>query len=142
MTRKRLAAAAGMVLVAAAVTALLVARHKRSPGAAPSEHAAGVDYEMTPLLAMYKAPEGGTPCETAYNAFRAFDDASKGTNRGAPWVSLPDQSTFLERCNVLPRQDQECLQPRYAAKHHDLCDPVQNRIRNDKSLLEWRSPPM
>jgi hypothetical protein len=90
---------------------------------------------MTPVNAAYSAPDGGTPCETAYNAYVAIDDAAKQMGGSVPWTKLPDQPTFLARCAKLPAQEQECLQPRYHARHHDVCDPITKNYDKKNPVL-------
>jgi hypothetical protein len=128
MTRKRLAVA--LVLLAVAVAAVLLLRSRqRRVQRGPSEHAEGIDYAMSPVLAMFKAPEGSTPCETAYNAFHAFEVAQQHKGGGdAPWGALPERSVFLARCATLPEQEQLCFQPRYLARHHAECDPLVEHV--------------
>ena len=41
------------------------------------EHRQAIEHELAPLAAMMKAPDGATPCETAFNAFTAYDTTAK-----------------------------------------------------------------
>lgn len=137
MQRGRIAAVA--VIVGAAL-AFVVWQHRRTSGAADSEPGnKAIDYGLAPVLSAYQAAQGATPCETAYNACLALDLASRQRNAPTPWTTLPDRATFLQRCNALPSQDQQCLQPRYAAAHHDPCDARVRKLRQDDAVFE-RNP--
>ncbi len=123
--RKRLVAA---LVVIAVVAAILVLRWRRvhtlgTPSAAGGSPA-GVDHALSPFESAFDAPDGGTPCETAYNAYRALDERAKEIGKHPPWTAFPDRNTFLARCGALPPQEQQCYQPRYAAQNHPVCDPV------------------
>jgi hypothetical protein len=127
-------------VILAAVGGLLYLRHRRLARPSASEPGGagntGVDFRLSPMLAGFSAPDGGTPCETAYNALSATDDAARGTGMAVPWTRLPDRDTFLARCAALPPQEQECMQPRYAASHHPACDPILGKYEKDNPL--WR----
>jgi hypothetical protein len=100
------------------------------------EHRQALEHELAPLTAMMKAPDGATPCETAFNAFSAYDTTAKAQGGARPWVELPDRAGFLTRCGTLSQQEQQCLQPRYQARQHDVCDPLLEGIKNRKVLYE------
>jgi len=131
--------------VVAIVAAILGARWRRvhaaggpvASGAAP----AGVDFAQKPVAAVFEAPEGATPCETAYNAVRAIDEASRARNNSTPWTSLPDRDTFIARCTALPVQEQQCYQPRYAAQNHPTCDPIFKKYAKNNPLWGSESTP-
>jgi hypothetical protein len=93
--------------------------HPPAPHANP--HGAGIDREMTSLKAMFQAPIGKTPCETAYNAFKAGDDAGRGPGRTALVLRLAPRDEFLSRCNALPPEAQPCLAPAYSSRHREEC---------------------
>ena len=128
-TKVRLLVAA--VIVAAAV--LLVLRRNRPPAPsspppppAPSTgqesaHGAGIDQSMAAVLALQNAPEGATPCETAYNAFKASKDVSDTEGVKAVVLRLAPRDEFLARCAQLPATTQACLTPRYMWKHRADC---------------------
>jgi hypothetical protein len=128
-----------LALAALAIVALIVgARWRRVHGrggvSVPATAAPGVDYAMSPFAAAFDAPEGATPCETAYNAFHAIDDASRARNKSTPWSSLPERDTFLARCAALPPQEQQCYQPRYSAANHPICDPIIRKYEKNNPL--------
>lgn len=109
-----------------------------SPGTASGGPAApvGVDYRLSTLEAALHAPDGATPCETAYNALTALDVAARQTDQPRPWKTLADRPTFLGRCAALPQQEQLCLGPRYQAQNHGACDPIIDRYLGDRTLFE------
>src|SRR5262249_45167007 len=53
-----------------------------------------------------------------------------------PWVELPDRAGFLARCGSLSQQEQLCLQPRYQAQKHDVCDPLLEGVKKRNLLYE------
>ena len=133
MSRTRLVVA---MLILGAMAALLVARRSRSRRAISAADPHGIDYRLGPLAAAMHAPDGSTPCETAYNALAAIDDVARQRGQASPWKQLVDRATFLTRCAALPEQDQQCLGPRYQASHHDVCDRVTERYAGDSTLFE------
>jgi hypothetical protein len=126
-TRARVLLAA--VIVGAAV--FLVLRRSQAPGPPPppatsvqgqeSPHGAGIDRAMAAVLAMKTAPPGATPCETAYNAFKASKDVSDTQGVKAVVLRLAPRDEFLARCAQLPPQTQVCLSPPYMWSHHADC---------------------
>ena len=60
--------------------AFLVLRRPAPPPQRPlpkeTGHAVEIDHAMAAILALQRAPEGNTPCESAYNAFKASKDVS------------------------------------------------------------------
>lgn len=86
-----------------------------------SPHGAGIDHAMAAVLAMQNAPEGATPCETAYNAFKASKDVSDTQDVKAVVLHLAPRDEFLARCADLPPQTQLCLAPRYMWQHRAEC---------------------
>jgi hypothetical protein len=136
---KRLAVVLAVLGIAAA---LIVMRRLRtgSPsgpaGGHESVQGSGIDYRLSPLIAAFNAPDGGTPCETAYLAFSAVDEgAKKSGSMHVPWTTFPDKATFTARCEALPPQEQLCAQPRYMAQNHPVCDPIQKDY--DKHSPFW-----
>jgi len=124
--RARLLLAAA--IVGAALFLVLRRNHPPAPPtAAPpvpgqeSEHGAGIDHAMAAVLAMQNAPEGATPCETAYNAFKASKDVSDKQDVKAVVLSLVPRDEFLTRCADLPPQTQLCLAPHYMWQHRAEC---------------------
>jgi hypothetical protein len=131
VTRARLLLAA--LIVGAATIFLLVPRGRAvAPTSAPaasaaaaaaqeSPHGAEMDHAMAAVLAMQSAPDGATPCETAYNAFKASKDVSDTQGVKAVVLSLAPRDEFLSRCAQLSPQTQACLAPRYMWKHRAEC---------------------
>jgi len=71
--------------------------------------------------AMLNAPDGATPCETAYAAIDAEQQATKlrGTKSIFEWVApKPD---FLASCQTLTPSQQKCMALRYKRAHDDEC---------------------
>jgi hypothetical protein len=87
-----------------------------------------IDNRFTPLRALLKAPEGSTPCETAYNGFKAFDDSPNPAGLPRPFGKLPDRDMFLKRCRALSTPEQLCLQPRYSVQHQQECNAILPKI--------------
>lgn len=134
MNTRRIAA---VLVVVAAALAIVLWQRKRATRAGSGEIGnKALDYHLAPVLSAYQAPEGSTPCETAYNACAALDRGAKERGGPTPWTVLPDRSTFLTRCAALPVQEQQCLQPRYAAEHHDPCEAAVRRIRKTNAVFE------
>ena len=125
-----------VVVVVAAALAIVVWQRKRATRASGEVANKALDYRLSPVLSAYQAPEGSTPCETAYNACAALDRGAKERGGPTPWTALPDRATFLTRCAALPAQEQQCLQPRYAAEHHDPCEAAVRRIRKTNAVFE------
>lgn len=120
-TRARWVVAVGIVAVCSAVVLLPRARRKALPSG-PSPHGAGIDRAMGAALALYQAPEGATPCESAYNAFKNSIDVSTQQQLKAVVLRLPPRDEFLARCATLPSAVQQCLVPQYGAAHRTECD--------------------
>ena len=76
---------------------------------------------MGAILALYRAPDGGTLCETAYNAFQASRDYSTRENTTAAVLRLAPRDEFLRRCEALPPASQHCMVPLYMTQHKDEC---------------------
>jgi hypothetical protein len=86
-------------------------------------HASGFDRSdvAVSMQAMLDAPEGATPCETAYAAIEAEQQATKlrGTKSIFEWVApRPD---FLASCQALTEAQQRCMALRYKRAHDDEC---------------------
>lgn len=94
-----------------------------SAAAKPSEgHAAAIDNEYATLLAMYNAPTGATPCESAYNAITAEQESAKTLKRDSVFSFVAAKPDFLKLCNALSVTRQQCLVPKYQAQHAPECD--------------------
>jgi len=113
-------------LIVGGAAFLVLRRHSPPPQRPPpqqeSEHGAGIDHAMAAVLAMQRAPEGNTPCESAYNAFKASYDVSQSQDTKALVLKLAPREEFLAKCAALPAGAQACLVPRYYARHRDECD--------------------
>jgi hypothetical protein len=138
---------ARLILAAAIVGAALFLVLRRNhppapPTAAPpvpgqeSEHGAGIDHAMAAVLAMQNAPEGATPCETAYNAFKASKDVSDTRDVKAVVLRLAPRDEFLTRCADLPPQTQLCLAPRYMWQHRTECRGASPAAANLSGMVE------
>ena len=124
MNRTVIVIAAVAALATGVVVFAAIARRPSPshPHAAPSStHASGIDHEMAAALAMYKAPEGSTPCETAYNAFEASKDVSDKEGVTPVVLRLSPHDDFVQRCEALPPATQKCLAPTYVARHRPDC---------------------
>lgn len=127
VNRARLLVAA---LILGAAVFLVLRRHGADPppsskpppvASQESAHGAGIDQSMAAVLALQNAPDGATPCETAYNAFKASKDVSDTQGVKAVVLSLAPRDQFLARCAGLPPQTQACLAPRYMRLHRAEC---------------------
>ncbi len=70
--------------------------------------------------------EGGSNCEQAYSGAQAMMAAltkqlGEGSGQG-----MPDRDTFLEACNQLPENAQQCMVPAYAMANMETCRAMQN----------------
>ena len=120
---RRLIAAATIVLVGGVAVAVFGSVERRShPHPAPSsQHAAGIDHAMSAVLVLYHAPVGATPCESAYNAFKASLDLSNEQHVTAVVTWLAPHDDFIARCAALPAKSQQCVVPIYLAEHRAEC---------------------
>jgi hypothetical protein len=126
VNRARLLVAA--LILGAAVFLVLRSHRADSPPIAPppvasqeSAHGTGIDRSMAAVLALQNAPDGATPCETAYNAFKASKDVSDTQGVKAVVLSLAPRDQFLAQCSGLPPATQACLAPRYMRLHRAEC---------------------
>jgi len=127
MKKPALLAAGVLALGAAVVVGFVVtrSRSKPAPQATPdrvSPHGQEIDNAHAPQIAMYKAPEGATPCESALNAFVAEGNAARTQGKQSIFAFVADRDTFLAGCKALAPDVQSCLIPRYAARHRDACE--------------------
>ena len=129
MNRKLVVAASVVVVVAAAAVVFAsVGRrgHERSHPApsGTSDHGSGIDRSMAAYLAMYQAPPGSTPCESAYNALKASQDYATQHQVAAVVLRLAPRDEFLQRCAAQPPLTQQCLVPVYLTQHRAECAPA------------------
>ncbi|HEX3342990.1 MAG TPA: hypothetical protein VHS09_00405, partial [Polyangiaceae bacterium] len=104
------------------------------------------------IVALERAPEGSTPCESAYNAFKASKDVSDTQGVKAVVHKLAPRDEFLAKCGALPAAAQSCLLPRYMVRHRDECDrarpspetlsPFVELLQNTGSVDENEALPM
>jgi hypothetical protein len=120
--KKVLFFAVPLILVGLVVALLVLrARPKHVIVPKPNPHAQGIDREMRALKAMLNAPEGKTPCESAWNTFSAGDQAGREPGATRYVIKLAPHDEFMSRCNALPPMAQACLAPAYARSHRDEC---------------------
>jgi hypothetical protein len=140
----KLVVALAAVLVAGAGAAIFFAL-RRAPlpplppaATAPSAHASGMDRAMAAANALYHAPEGSTPCETAYNALKSSDDLARREHVTPVVLRLAPREEFLARCGALPPATQQCLVPVYLRSHREDC--ARSRPSPDvlKAIVELR----
>ena len=113
--------------------------HPAASGSAESDHGLGMDRAMSAELAMYSAPEGSTPCESAYNALKASQDVSTQQHVTPVVLRLAPQAEFLQRCGALPEATQRCLVPRYMSKHRTECDKAKPPADALAALVELKA---
>ena len=126
---------------------------KTAPEATPdrvSPHGQEIDNAHASQLAMYKAPEGATPCESALNAFVAEADAARSLGRPSIFSFVAERDAFLASCNALGPVVQACLAPRYAARHRAECETAMPAnaelaklfVLRDVSVAPAKEPPL
>jgi hypothetical protein len=122
----KLVAVIGLVAVGAA--GVIAWRHQRAKphhvhADTTTVHARGIDQTDTAasIIAMLRAPEAATPCETTYAALEAEQATvrMRGGKSLFKWVA--PKSEFLARCLTLSDEQQRCLMPRYARDHEQDC---------------------
>jgi hypothetical protein len=131
--------AGGVIVVAGAVAAVLLLRgrggnHHHPHHDTATIHAGGIDEADTSVSieAMMKAPEGATPCETAYAAIEAEQAAAKLRGTRSIFQFVAPKPDFLAGCAALPETVQKCMAPRYRREHDDEC----LRARPDSEALK------
>lgn len=129
MNKTRIAAATLVLVIGVAVVVFGATRkrgggHTASPDNSAVGHGAGIDHAMSAVVALYHAPEGATPCESAYNAFKASQDVSTTQNATAVVTKLAPRDQFLATCGGLPPLSQKCMVPLYLAEHRPECKPA------------------
>ena len=137
MNRTLPAVAAAVVLLGGGAAAFVLLRRPPPPPPSPrlkleSAHSASIDSSMVAVRALYEAPPGATPCESAYNAFKASEDVAKAQNAKAVVLKLAPRDAFLQQCAALPKELQACLVPDHLARHRDECA----RAKPDPKVLE------
>jgi hypothetical protein len=99
-----------------------------------------MDRSFAGYLALYHAPEGKTPCETAYNAYKASLDEAEAAQAKALVLHLAPREEFLTLCGTFPETEQRCLSPKYLREHHDACPPMTDpdELARFKQMVELR----
>lgn len=127
MSRKKLVVIASIVVGGVVAVVLSVGgrdgtRHHRRVDT-KEVHARAIDQTDVgvSMSALMNAPEGATPCETAYLAIDAEQQAAKlrGSKSIFQWVA--PKAEFLAQCQTLPAAAQSCLAPRYRRAHDAEC---------------------
>jgi hypothetical protein len=147
---KKLAFLAGVAL--AGVIAVVVwarrggsTHHDRAD--TTSVHATGIDQtdSSASMIAMINAPEGATPCESAFNALDAEQAAARLRKSKSmfKWVAAKDE--FVARCRELPEKSQQCMAPRYRREHDDCAtarppDAVLQKMFIAEPVVEEKLP--
>ncbi len=129
------------VALAAAALGLLAVRHwtKTKPAHPPADaspHRDSIDRAAVPLTALFNAPEGSSPCESAYNAILASRQASEAAGKPPMYTALAPKADFMAHCEALPPPVQSCMVARYAAKHRDECERILPAAESVKDMFE------
>lgn len=135
---KKLVTVGAIALVGAAVATVVFVRGRGGKHHVHADtatiHAGGIDQTdvAVSFQAMLGAPEGATPCETAYAAIEAEQAAVKlrGTHSIFQWVA--PKADFLAGCRAMSDVQQKCMAPRYRRDHDDEC----LRARPDAEVLK------
>jgi hypothetical protein len=127
MSQKGILLAGGVAAVAAAAAVAFVVTRGHGRPRHPHPHAAtgpdpGVQRGLAPVQAMMNAPEGKTPCETAYNAIEAEQKTARDKGLPSVFRKVAPRDRFLQLCASLPEGAQRCFVPRYASMHRDECN--------------------
>lgn len=110
----------------------------RPAGASP--HGAAMDDAFASVVAMYHAPEGATPCESAHNAFAAEAEAARKLGRESYFAFVAERTAFLAGCQALAPDTQLCLTPRYRVRHRAACDAALPPVETLSTLFVERAP--
>ncbi|CAN5923436.1 hypothetical protein BH11MYX3_BH11MYX3_35920 [soil metagenome] len=117
--------------------------HKLPPPTAPARpadtHGTEIDTSYATVLAMYKAPEGATPCESAHNAVIAEQAAAATMKRASIFSFVATKDEFIKVCAALPAAAQNCLVPRYQARNRESCASDKAPEDTIKKLYEIRT---
>lgn len=70
--------------------------------------------------------QGGTPCEQSWNGAMAMLEALHKQLGAGNEANMPNREAFMEACNQLPEEAQQCMVPTYAMQHMEECQRVQN----------------
>jgi hypothetical protein len=130
-----------VALVAAGAAAWFVLRRPklRDPSTiGESAHGRGIDRAMSGMTALYDAPEGKTPCETAYNALARSEEVAKAQHATPLVLHLAPRDEFLAKCGALPPATQLCLVPKHLRDHHGECAKLRPAYEVMKGMVELR----
>ena len=127
MSQKGILLASGVAAVAAAAAVAFVVTRGHGRPRHPHPHAAtrpdrDVQLGLAPVQAMMNAPEGKTPCETAYNAIEAEQKTARAKGLPSVFRKVAPRGEFLALCANLPEDAQRCFAPRYASLHRTECN--------------------
>ncbi|MCC6993973.1 MAG: hypothetical protein IT370_05030 [Deltaproteobacteria bacterium] len=103
-----------------------------------SEHATGIDRRMAQIIAMMKAPEGATPCESYWNAIQAERAAAVAGGHRSVFVRVVERPEFFRLCESMSPETQRCLPPRYLAANREACLPYRPPAAIIEQLFELR----
>ena len=73
------------------------------------------------MITILNAPEGATPCDTAWLAVEAEQAATKLRKGKSLFTWVAPKADFLAACQALPPDVQKCMAPRYHRDHTDEC---------------------
>lgn len=116
----------------AATQARASAELERALGMATQRHPAGepdigmglgeLSAALEDALAASAMAEGATLCEQAFNGAAAMIEAMQKQmgDRG----TMPDRTNFMNACNQLPTNAQQCMVPAYAMEHMQECQQI------------------
>lgn len=118
-----------------------------SPSHAPSsasasqadlEHRRALDRSHEPYRAAIGAPEGSSPCESAYNAREAFESKAAELGLPPPWKTARTRKDFVAECSKRSDEEQRCLVPKYQMGHWNDCTERVERMkrRGDPLVVE------
>jgi hypothetical protein len=142
---RKLLAVVGIVVAAGGVGAYALAgrggpAHPHAASSGESEHAAGIDQAMGAVRAEYLAAPGATPCESAYNAFKASLDFSTQEHVDPVVLRLAPHDEFIQQCSTLPEATQKCLAPHYMVLHRPECEKAKPAASAITPMITLRPP--
>ncbi|HEY1692821.1 MAG TPA: hypothetical protein VGG39_11705 [Polyangiaceae bacterium] len=142
---RRLVVIGTVVLACGVGIAVFGSVRRRAPvqPAATSTHGNGIDHAMSAVLALYSAPTGKTPCESAFNAFKASEDYAAKEHVTAVVISLTPHDDFIARCTAQPPLTQQCIVPLYLSQHRDECAKVKpsQQVLDSLAILKHPTEP-
>jgi len=130
MNRTLLLAGGALALAGGAIALWVVRGRSDGPG---HERTEPKQHQVLPTVkAMLDAPDGETPCESAYVAAAAEQERARSIGKDSmfSWVAPRDQ--FIARCSALTAQQQRCMVPTYLMANRDQCE----RVRPEAAVLD------